>query len=307
MTSDEKQSHRSFSIPSTSLCTSLEQAQTLGTRFRGLGMRVYSLYPGLKYDLINADLDISPERYAAASFLSAVVWGIFFGVIGRLVAALREMPWPSDFLLSFATFLGGTGIFLLLHLIYPKIIAGKVAAGVDRELVFAARDLLIQISSGIPLYTAISNVADADYGQVSDEFRVLVREVRSGKSIVEAIENMAVRTKSIYLKKTAWQLVTAIRSGANLETALKGIVKLLMDYQFSLNKSYSAELNFIILIYLLIAAVLPTVGVTVLVIFSVFGMLAINETVFIAIIGLSFMVQMAIIGYLYTKRPAIYG
>jgi flagellar protein FlaJ len=289
------------------LLFSLEQAQTLGTRFRGLGVKVYSLYPGLRYDLVNADLDIAPERYSATSFLSAVIWGLVFGFLGRLVATLRAMEEPQGFLLSFGLFVGGTLVFLVLHMIYPKIIAGKVAAGVDRELVFAARDLLIQISSGIPLYTAIANVADADYGQVSEEFRVLVREVRSGKSIVEAIENMAVRTKSIYLKKTAWQLVTAIRSGANLEAALKGIVKLLMDYQFSLNKSYSAELNFIILIYLLTAAVLPTVGVTVLVIFSVFGMLSINEAVFAGIIGISFAVQAAIIGYLYTKRPAIYS
>lgn len=285
----------------------LEQGQSLGTRFKGLGIKVYSLYPPLKYDLVNADLDISPEKYCATALLSAVIWGLMFGFLGRLLATIREMPEPSGFLLSIGLFFAGTAVFLIIHLIYPKIIAGKVAAGVDRELVFAARDLLIQISSGIPLYTAIANIADADYGQVSAEFKVLVREVRSGKSIVDAIENMAVRTRSIYLKKTSWQLVTAIRSGANLETALKGIVKLLMDYQFSLNKSYSAELNFIILIYLLTAAVLPTVGVTVLVIFSVFGMLQINEVIMGAIVGVSFLVQASIIGYLYTKRPAIYA
>lgn len=286
---------------------SIEQAQGLGTRFRGLGIRVYSLYPALRYDLINADIDITPERYSAAAFLSALICGFIFGIFGRLMATLRDFPDPYGFLLSFGMFLGGSIVFLMVNLIYPKIIAGKVAADIDKELVFAARDLLIQISSGIPLYNAIANIADADYGQVSVEFKVLVREVRSGKSIVEAIENMAVRTRSIYLKKTAWQLVTAIRSGANLETALKGIVKLLMDYQFSLNKSYSSELNFIVLIYLLTSAVLPTVGVTVLVIFSVFGVLSINELVFGGIVGISFFTQAAIIGYLYTKKPAIYG
>jgi pilus assembly protein TadC len=119
--------------------------------------------------------------------------------------------------------------------------------------------MLIQISSGIPLFSVLSNISEGDYGQVSAEFRKVVNEARSGTSLTEALENMAVRNQSKYLKKTSWPLITSMRAGANLTTPLRGIIKLLVDYQMRLNKSYNAELNFIVLIYLLVAAVLLVV------------------------------------------------
>ena len=78
---------------------------------------------------------------------------------------------------------------------------------------------------------------------------------------------------------------------------------MLVDYQFSVIKSYNAELNFIVLIYLLISAVLPTIGVTVLVIFSLFGILGITPELFATIVLASFVLQSIIIGYVKAKRP----
>jgi flagellar protein FlaJ len=101
-------------------------------------------------------------------------------------------------------------------------------------------------------------------------------------------------------------MATAIRSGANMVSTIRGVVKMLVDYQFTLMKSFNAELNFIVLIYLMVAAVLPTIGTTVLVIFSVFGMLGVTPEVFSVLIGMSFLGQAMVIGYVKLKRPNLF-
>lgn len=280
--------------------------QKLGSRFKGVGSRITTIFPGLQYDLINAQVDIKAEHYAVGVFFSALMWGVFSFLFLAVVSVIRQFAFPLFFLLPIFGFMMVTLAFLVLHIYYPKIIAKSVAANIDRGLLFAARDMMIQVSSGIPLFQTLSNVAEGDYGQVSVEFKRAVSQARSGTTLSTALEDMAVRNQSKYIKKMSWQLITAMRSGANLTTALRSIIKLLVDYQLRLIKAYNAELNFIVLIYLLAAAVLPTVGTTILVIFSVFGVLGITPEIYMMLVGGGAIVQMMIIGYVYVRRPKMY-
>ena len=285
---------------------SLDAADKLGARFKGLGQRINGFYPALKYDLLNAQIPISAEHYCVGAFFSAAIWALFAAIFLFVVTKVRAMTGPLAILLP----LGGLYLvwifFVVLHLYYPKILAKNVADKIDRGLIFSVRDMLIQTSSGIPLFTVIANIADGDYGLISAEFRRVASAVRSGTGLTEALEDMALRNQSKYLKKTCWQLITAMRSGANLTVALKGIIKLLVDYQMALNKAYNGELNFIVLIYLLVSAVLPTVGTTVLVIFSVFGVLGVTPEIYAGVVFASFLIQAMIIGYVFVRRPNMY-
>ncbi len=281
-------------------------AEQLAVRFRGIATRLSSFYPGLQYDLTNAHIPQSPEVYAFAAGLSALVWalmGLFFAV---LFVVVRKVTGP---LMILAPFLGMFIMWLLFYVLllyYPRMLARSVASKIDRGLLFATRDMLIQISSGIPLFQVLSNVADGDYGQVSSEMKKTVNEVRAGTPLSTALEDMALRSQSKYLKKTIWQLITAMRSGSDLTNALKGIIKLLVDAQLRSVKAYNAELNFIVLIYLLVAAVLPTVGTTVLVIFSVFGVLGVTPEIYTALVVGGMVIQCVIIGYVSMRRPKLY-
>jgi pilus assembly protein TadC len=286
----------------------LSSAQGIGSRFRGVGIRILAFYPSVRYDLRSLGLELPPENYCTIAFFSAMIWAILVTfVIGMMLfIAGGTLPLPVKIFVPFLAMFVFTLLVLVVHLAYPKIISGGISAKVDRELIFAMRDMLIQISSGVPFFTVVENIGSSNYEYLSDEFKDVANRVKAGSPLLDEIENMAIRTQSEYLKKTSWQLVTAIRTGANLTTTLKSIVKVLVDYQFSLSKSFNAELNFIILVYLMISAVLPTIGTTVLVIFSVFGMLGITSDVFMGIIFLSFFGQMGIIAYVNSKRPNLF-
>ncbi|MCX8163035.1 MAG: type II secretion system F family protein [Candidatus Micrarchaeota archaeon] len=281
--------------------------EQLALRFKAIGQKTVQIIPGLKYDLRNAHIEMDAETYAVGAFFSALIIGVFaFGFL-LIISQIRGFEFPKNIALGLVGLIACTLAFFALNLYYPKITSRTVAAKIDRGLIFASRDMLIQISSGIPLYQAIENIAEGDYGQVSVEFKEVAAKTRTGKSLLEALEEMAIKNQSKYLKKMCWQLVTAIRSGTNLTTTLKGIIKMLVDDQLKQIKAYNAELNFIVLIYLLAAAVLPTVGSTVLVIFSVFGVLGITPEVYLTLIVISLIVQAIIIGYVYVRRPKMYG
>ncbi|VVB56895.1 Type II secretion system (T2SS), protein F [uncultured archaeon] len=284
----------------------LSLGEKLAARYRGVSTRLAAVYPGLRYDLINAQIPVGPESYAFCAGLSAAIWAVLAAIFVLVVVKVRGIGGPLMVLGPLLGFLLVWIIFFLLHIRYPKLLSNSVAEKIDRGLLFATRDMLIQISSGIPLFGAMANVADGDYGQVSLEFRKVVNEVRSGTALSTALENMAVSSQSKYLKKTVWQLITAMRSGANLTTALKGIIKLLVDNQLRSVKAYNAELNFIVLIYLMVAAVLPTIGTTVLVIFSVFGVLGVTPEIYTGLVASGMFVQCLIIGYVNMRRPRLY-
>jgi len=287
---------------------SLAQAQSMGARFHAIGVRIISFYPNVRYDLRNIGVDFPAEHYCSAAFLSALIWAIVvLSFLGIFLSAIPTIPMALK--IALPLFVGFLAMLIsaVFYLFYPKMMGKSIGTTIDRELIFAMRDMLIQISSGIPLFTVIENLGTSNYGYVSMEFKRVATSVKGGNSLLNELELMAIRTQSEYLKKISWQLVTAIRSGANLTSTLKSVVKVLVDYQFSISKSFNAELNFIILIFMLVSAVLPTIGTTVLVIFSVFGMFGISSEVLAAVVAVSFFVQAGIVAYVYTKRPNFFN
>ncbi|MFA5106002.1 MAG: type II secretion system F family protein [Candidatus Micrarchaeia archaeon] len=272
-----------------------------------IGYRLKGILPFVEYDLRDAGIKTySSDQFLISAFISSVAYAAFFGVLMRVLVSFSTTITETQALL--APFLGFFFVFILVFVLlasYPRIVAQKVESQIDRDLVYAVRDILVQVKSGISLYGAMGNVGGAGYGYVSAEFEKAYKDISLGRSTVDSLEDMAVRTRSQYLKKTVWQLVTTIRAGANLSSALKSMVTMLVNYQFGLIKKYNSELNFLVLIYLLLAAVVPTVGITVLVIFSVFGILGINELVFAGVILASFFMQVLLIGFIKMQRPNI--
>ncbi|HLE06294.1 MAG TPA: hypothetical protein VI790_03000, partial [Candidatus Nanoarchaeia archaeon] len=63
--------------------------------------------------------------------------------------------------------------------------------------------------------------------------------------------------------------------------------------------------NVLSLIYLTLAVVAPTIGITVLIIISSFGGLSINSQTISALVGVLVSVQPVIIGFINSRRPTI--
>ncbi len=284
---------------------SAEQASRINRRFIGIGNLLVRLYPVLKYDLRSGGIDADAGAYAVAALISAIIWGAVMSGFAYFMLSARGVS--NIYALSLAPGLLIAVIILLFQLIYPRIMARTVAERVDRELIFALKDMYVQINSGISLFDAMCNISKSDYGNVSEEFELAVREITAGESEENALEKLALKTKSDYFKKALWQLITAMRSGSSTAGALRSVIDVLISYQHRVIKNYASELNFWILMFMLIAATIPTLGITLSVILSTFGKSGITELLFAEFVLASFVVQAVMIGFLKSRRPEVYA
>lgn len=286
---------------------SIEEANNLPSRLTNPFIRLARIFKFLPQSLSFAHLDIEPENYLAASALSALGYGLIFGLFFSGLGFLTTGTFTYE-IFQFGI-VGGLAAALCafgLHLIYPRFVARQVSGGVDQGLMFALRSLQIQVSSGVSLYDAMTNVAKSNYGYISTEFETVVQDINAGVSESAALERLALRTQSPFLRKTIWQLITNIRAGSPLSTALTAIMVTLTEFQSRAIKSYAAELNMWILLYLLIAAALPTIGITFMVILSSIGGSDISEGTIFSTVALAFFIQIILIGLIGTRAPKGY-
>lgn len=284
----------------------LETARRLSGPILKIGTFLSKLIFSIKYDLQKAEIDVPPEVYCTASFLSAIVYAFMFLFVGMAFGIIITKGIGIEtigimIIFSIMAFFSS----LAFHLFYPKIASMQLAGMVEQDLLFALRTMLLQLSSGVSLFETIKSISRSNYGQVSSEFEMVIKDINSGVSESVALEKLAFRTRSEILKKTIWQLVTTMKSGGSVTTAINAQVDSLVEQQKESIKRYSAELNLWTLVYLIIAAAMPSLGVTFLVIASSIGGSGIGKEAVILIAFLAFAVQIAMILLVRSKVPRV--
>ncbi|MEM4662697.1 MAG: type II secretion system F family protein [Candidatus Diapherotrites archaeon] len=286
---------------------SIERANKINRRFLWIGEQLKDVFYTLKYDLNRAGLKISPERYITAAFFSALVYFLLFFSLFLLLLFLRSQVF--DVALMVQSFAFGTVfaiVFFMLHVFYPRILTNNHARIIDDHLLFAAKSMYVQVCSGISLYNAMVHVAKSKYPGVSDEFELATKEINAGESEAKAIEKMALRTSSEHLRKVCWQLLSSIRSGASIKGALQSIVNMLVKDQERAIRDYTAELNVWVLMYMLFAAAIPSLGLTFLVILSSLAGASVGPPTIVFVVAISFAIQLSIIGFVKSRVPKVF-
>lgn len=278
--------------------------KTFGKAFVGPGTFV-ARFMNVEKDLKKIKSTYRPGEYAVAAVGSSFIWALIVYSLMMIVfiykgEALRQALMLAT-LPGFASFF----LFFFLHGMYPKIIARKIGEKIDKDLVFALKDMVLHVTSGVTLYDAFVEVSKAGYGLVSDEFGNVIVDVEKGIPFDESLERLALRTESDFTKRITWQLVNAMRAGSSIENALVSFVDSLVDYQERQIKNYTAELNMFALMFLLFAVAIPSMGLTVLVIMSAFAGLGLNQYTFIVMVAVCIVIQVIMISMIEGRRPRI--
>jgi flagellar protein FlaJ len=268
--------------------------------------------------MIGSDLD--KGEYIAVSLSNALVWGVIILLLLFALSYARGTITPEQIRTAFSSLktlqsfilnirwviFGGVLVFFIFFsffMYYPRVLARKLVEEVDKDLVYALKDLLLQISSGVPLFDAMVNISKSGYGTISKEFRRTVQEINAGEMQELALEKMALRTESEFLRRTIRQMLTAFKSGASLQAALKSVVKNLQQYQYSQMKSYTYELNLWVLLFIIISVAVPSLGITLLVVLSTFGGISVNESFIITLVGFCILCEIALVEFIKSRRP----
>ncbi|HLE06239.1 MAG TPA: type II secretion system F family protein, partial [Candidatus Nanoarchaeia archaeon] len=204
----------------------------------------------LASNLKQARINVKPIEFLSAVAVNTIVYFLLFTLLFTTLFISQEGPEITVITRGLSTGLLMGLIFFLVLYTYPGVLAGKIGNIIDSELFYALNDMLIQLKSKVELYQALVNVVEGDYGYVSDELLDVINDVESGKSMVEALKKLALRTKSDFMKRMAWQLMNSIKSGSDAIRVIDSLIKEIEVYYHSVINKYTKELNVLSLIYL---------------------------------------------------------
>jgi len=282
----------------------LSTAKKVAKPLCGIGRRVSKMFPDLKMKLEQTDMNIDQTSYTSIALFASIFWTLLILVSFPILSLMIELP--SNFPIIMVGVSGIIGIVSFIYIIfYPGLILTKKIKKIEKNLLFALRHLLIQVKSGLPLFDGLVSVSNGDYGLISEEFRDCVKNISTGTSETDALEELALKNPSLYFRRTIWQLANAFRSGTDLSRTLENIVNNLVSEQKIAIRKYGSQLNPLAMMYMMIAVIIPSLGITFLIIFSSFSGIQISKSMFwIILAGIGFF-QFTFIGIIKSKRPSV--
>ncbi|OYT54584.1 MAG: hypothetical protein B6U72_02160 [Candidatus Altiarchaeales archaeon ex4484_2] len=295
-----------------------EKIRAISKLFIGVGAVLSKVFSGIDLDLKKSGV---LEHYAinAREYLSVCAFlstALFFSVSGIMSLVFMTLEIEFDVLGEMSTYISGGivgfafAFFLFFQMMYyPRSIINKRVANIDRNLLFVLRTILVQIRSGIPIFDSFVTIASGDYGEISKEFANVIEKVRTGKPVTDSLEELAIRNPSNYFRRALWQLVNSIKSGSDVADNLAVVIKALSKEQLIEIRKYQSTLNPLSMMYMMVAVIAPSLGITVMIVLSTFpGMDSIGtESSFWGLLALVIFMQVMFMFMIKTRRPNLMG
>jgi tight adherence protein C len=157
---------------------------------------------------------LSPEDFFAFKLFLILGFPILFMVI----RAFLEETWPLQFI----------PVIALIGFFYPDFwIKGKIEARqkeIIRAMPFGVDMLALSVEAGLDFIAAMSKVIEkAKANALTEEFEILIREIKIGASRAEALRNLAWRIDLIQISSFAATLIAADSVGASIGPILKSL------------------------------------------------------------------------------------
>ncbi len=255
--------------------------------------------------LKSAGEDITQRQYLSICYRSFLFNILIFSVV--ITSILGILRVNSFYYYGLAIAILITGFIFFNQVNYPKVFGMNKTRNIEKNLIPVLQDMMVQLNSGVPLFRILMNVSNSDYGQVSEEFKKITKEINSGTPQIEAIEKYGKLNSSEYFRRVLWQISNGMRAGSDMNIVIKEGIKNLNDEQAIQIQSYGSKLNPLVMFYMLIAVILPSLGITFLIILS--SMLDASKTFiqlsFVIIFIFVVFMQIMFVGLIKSRRPSL--
>ena len=227
--------------------------------------RFVKYFPNLETNLIIAGVAIQPSKYIEKSIITSIINSVFGLIIAFFLIRAKE----GSLLVLFPLFFMFLFIFIYLNFFKLKIIIRKKKKAIDNEVVYAGRYVLVELSAGVPLFDALVNVSQA-YPKIGGHIQEIIKKVEVGKPLDTAINEIIEVTPSANFRKMMWQIMNSLRTGADVSVALESIIEQISQEQIIEFKAYERKLNPLVMFYLMMAVIFPSLGITMMSLLSTF-------------------------------------
>jgi pilus assembly protein TadC len=266
-----------------------------------------TFFPTLNLKLKQARIDVNAKKYLTFCFINDFFAGLMMGFLFFFFASNSRNINMSPIIIGIIA-----GVFILSFLLFqqraaPEVYIKKRIDNLEQNILPALQNVLIQLRSGIPLFDVMVNIASSEYGEVSKEFMDVVKKINGGIPQTEALERMALENPSSLFRSAIWQMVNGMKTGTNLSDILRDIMSSLAEEQLIQVEEYGAILSPLTMFYMIMAVILPAIGVNFLIVIVAFMGIdeIITKSIFWIVYGVIFLTQLMFINIIRSKRPSL--
>jgi len=255
--------------------------------------------------LETAGAKLSREEYMGICVRNFVISSILLFVISTAIMALLRIKFFYLFGLLFTLLF--TIFIFFVQMSYPKIYISRKQGNIEKNLIPALEDMLIQLNSGIPIYNILVSISNSDYGELSEEFKVAVGRISAGELESDVLNGLGKRNPSVFFRRTLWQISNGMDAGSDMVIVIRNSLKALNEEQFIQIQNYGNKLNPLIVLYMLISIIIPALSITFLTIISSMVNLPKYTTVllFMSLLVSNFFFQILFLGLIKSRRPSL--
>jgi len=263
----------------------------------------YKKKSSLTQTLRNSGVNITREEYMAVTRRSFFI--IFASLLIFSIIALFLFNVKNFILLGLGVSLAFSLFAFLSQQMYPRMYVSRKQQDIERNLIPALEDMLIQLNSGIPLFSILVNISSSNYGELSGEFKKAVKRISSGEPEIEVFDDLGNKNPSIFFRRVLWQLSNGMRAGSDMDIIIKDSLKSLNEEQLIQIQNYGNKLNPLIIFYMLISVIIPALSITFLTIISSMVNLQKDLTImlFLGLFAGVVFIQIMFLGIIRSQRP----
>lgn len=273
------------------------------TSFRNYLEGIGSKKKGLELSLREQGVKVSIYEFVRNMLIASAMLGAVIGV--TLVILFQHIGLALAQSLVFGVMLGVVLFYMSFQMFlnYPTQKSRGSGKMIERDILFAARDMIISLRSGMPLFNAITSISSG-YGEASKEFAKVIQRVQLGIPLEDAIDQTVSQSKSQSFRRIMLQAAVSVRAGADVVAALQSVIDQLSQERIIELRRYGQRLNAIAMFYMLFGIILPSMGIAVVTILTTFiAVFTVDTTVLeFALVGIIFL-QIVFLMMITSSRP----
>lgn len=262
--------------------------------------RIASFFPELKRDLRIAHLRYTPLEYVSKSIKTTLLYAPLFTILFFFVLQKAQ----KSFLLLAPIFLVLCIIIFKFSVIGIKSKIRKREREIDKEVLFVGRYLLVKLYSGRPLLNALIETANSR-GLVAKYIKEIVDDINTGSTIENALNNAMIYSPSEKLRKILFHVNNALQLGIDVTKPLESVLDEITKEEEIEIKKYGKKLNTLVILYMLGAVIVPSLGIVMFIVISSFVNFPIKFKGLLVFIFFIVVLQFIFITLFKSSRPVV--
>ncbi len=222
--------------------------------------------------LAELGIKLTPEQWTAKCKKEAMAIAVVVTVAAAIgLYELVTMFGLAEQLFILVPVMGLMGYMMPFNMLVMSPVSKMRNSGqeIEKDILFAARDMIVSMRSGLPLFNAMATVSSG-YGSASKEFKSVIDRVQLGMPMEQAMDEVTAKSKSPTFRRLMLQSSTSIKVGADVINAIQEVVNDVSQESVIELRRYGQKLNAIAMFYMLFGVIFPSMGLAVASIMSTF-------------------------------------